>query len=227
MGGRPGGFHQPGFNQGFKGFQSGFNGFQPGFNAGGYNRSFPGLDSFGPFPFGGFKGRGLGSFAPWGGAGSWAGTPWWGYGGTTVYYPATYDTPGYYATPSAPVYVAPTPYMPPMSSSIAVTPAPAPPPPSVVSFPSGRYELRGDGFTSPFQWVWIPNALAVPPVPPAPPTAPPPAVTAAPEPSSANPGERRSQLYRWTDEQGVVHWTNRAEAVPAKYRAQAKFGPSS
>src|SRR2546427_5342754 len=40
----------------------------------------------------------------------------------------------------------------------AVAPAPAPPPmPSVVEYPHGRYELRGDGVTAPYAWVWIPN----------------------------------------------------------------------
>src|SRR5262245_59025954 len=36
--------------------------------------------------------------------------------------------------------------------------------------PRGRYELRGDGVTTPYVWAWIPN-----PPPPPPPAAPPPA----------------------------------------------------
>jgi hypothetical protein len=41
--------------------------------------------------------------------------------------------------------------------------------PSVVQYPHGRYELRGDGVYTAYQWVWIPNAPAVPPPPPPPP----------------------------------------------------------
>jgi hypothetical protein len=39
----------------------------------------------------------------------------------------------------------------------------------VVTYPEGRYELRGDGTaTSPYYWVWIPRG-ATPPNPPPPP----------------------------------------------------------
>ena len=31
-----------------------------------------------------------------------------------------------------------------------------------------------------------------------------------------------AQMYRWTDEQGVEHWTDRPETVPQQYRAPAK-----
>ncbi len=41
--------------------------------------------------------------------------------------------------------------------------------PTVVQYPHGRYELRGDGVTTLYFWVWIPN-----PPPPPPPAAPPP-----------------------------------------------------
>jgi hypothetical protein len=44
------------------------------------------------------------------------------------------------------------------------------PQPTVVQYPNGRYELRGDGVYVPYQWVWIPNAPMIPPVPPPPPT---------------------------------------------------------
>lgn len=50
--------------------------------------------------------------------------------------------------------------------------SPPPPPPSlptVVQYPHGRYELRGDGVITAYHWVWIPNP---PPPPPAPPVAP-------------------------------------------------------
>jgi hypothetical protein len=37
----------------------------------------------------------------------------------------------------------------------------------VVSYPEGRYELRGDGtVTSPYYWVWIPAGAASVPNPP-------------------------------------------------------------
>jgi hypothetical protein len=45
---------------------------------------------------------------------------------------------------------------------------PAAPTPSVVHYPHGRYELRGDGVATAYTWVWIPN----PPPPPPPPAAP-------------------------------------------------------
>jgi len=42
--------------------------------------------------------------------------------------------------------------------------------PTVVEYPHGRYELRGDGVRTAYQWVWIPK-------PPPPPAAPPPSPT--------------------------------------------------
>jgi hypothetical protein len=59
--------------------------------------------------------------------------------------------------------------------------------------------------------VWIPN-----PPPPPPPAAPP-----AP-PLADDAPARPSQLYRWVDEQGVVHLTDRLDTVPRQYRSQAK-----
>jgi Domain of unknown function (DUF4124) len=224
FGGRPSGFHQPGFKGG-GGFKGGFNrtfpGFGPGFGAfPGFGFS-PGVGAFPGFGFGfggfnhGFKGNtGFGWFAPW--------------GSTTVYYPYGNGSPEpvNYPTTYAPVYNAPAVYTPQMGSSIAVTPAPpAPKSPSVVVFSGGRYELQGDGVTTPYQWVWIPSPTTVPPVPPPPPLAP----ELAPggqQPSAGAQPAPRSQLYRWTDEQGVVHWTNRADAVPAKYRKDAKYDPA-
>jgi hypothetical protein len=92
---------------------------------------------------------------------------------------------------------------PPMYSSPAYgAPAPMPPAPRIVEYPTGRYELRGDGVGTPYNWIWIPN----PPPPPAPPTA---AVTS---PAS------RPQVYRWVDEQGVIHWTNQSDTIPRQYR---------
>jgi hypothetical protein len=44
---------------------------------------------------------------------------------------------------------------------------PPAPVPTVVQYPHGRHELRGDGVTVAYHWVWIP---AIPPPPrPAPP----------------------------------------------------------
>jgi hypothetical protein len=57
----------------------------------------------------------------------------------------------------------------------------AAPPATVVSYPSGRYELRGDGVTVPYQWVWVPTQTTLaPPPPPIPP--PPPGEMPAPPP---------------------------------------------
>jgi len=89
--------------------------------------------------------------------------------------PVVYSSPVvYYAPP--PVY-----YSPPPPSYYGPPPAYAPPPPAPayappvqqdvqpiqreVVFPTGRYVLQGDGVSTPYRWVWIPN----------PPTAPPPA----------------------------------------------------
>jgi hypothetical protein len=41
------------------------------------------------------------------------------------------------------------------------------PQPTVVQYPTGRYELRWQG--AQYVWVWIPNMPAIPPAPPAPP----------------------------------------------------------
>jgi len=77
------------------------------------------------------------------------------------YYPYYY--PAYYPAPV--VYTAPA-------------PVPAPtytqPPPQVereVVFAEGRYLLQGDGVSTPYKWVWVPNPPAPPPGPP--PSAPP------------------------------------------------------
>lgn len=135
---------------------------------------------------------------------------------------------GYYAPRilygSAPVYDPPAVYNPPpVYMSVAVAPvAPSPPRPSVIEYPTGRYELRGDGFSMPYTWVWIPN----PPPPPAeaPEPLPPPAPRSAPSspPASAEgPAPRKSQLYRWVDGEGVVHLTDNLESVPEAYRTPA------
>jgi len=116
-----------------------------------------------------------------------------------------------YSAPSyVPAYVPPPP---PAAYSYA-----PPPMQRVVEFPTGRYELHGDGITTPYRWVWIPNPPTSPPVeqPPVAPPAPP-ASAPAPALASAEP-PRSTQVYRWTDDAGVVHLTDRLEKVPEAYR---------
>jgi hypothetical protein len=134
--------------------------------------------------------------------------------------PAVYDPPAYYPPPT---YYSPPPayYSPPRGGTFSVAPME-----SVVQYSHGRYELRGDGIAAPYRWVWIPNPPPPPPVAPPPPAEPP---AAPPVPSSngsngsnGNPPARQSQLYRWTDAAGVIHWTDRLDNVPERYRAQAK-----
>jgi len=122
-------------------------------------------------------------------------------------------------TPPPVVYVQPP-------RVVTVMPPPPPPMPSVIEYPNGRYELRGDGITTPYTWVWIPKP---PPPPPAPPEAPgivPPAapsdVPAEPPSAEQRPSAHRAEIYRWTDEQGVTTWTDRLDKVPERYRAQAQ-----
>jgi hypothetical protein len=87
----------------------------------------------------------------------------------------------------------------------AAPPPPAPPPmPTVVEYSTGRYELRGDGATTPHVWVWVPNP---PPEPPPPAPEGPPAGSTAP----ASP----TKVYRWTDEDGTMFWTNRLDTIRA------------
>jgi Domain of unknown function (DUF4124) len=137
--------------------------------------------------------------------------------------PSVVVVPPVYAAPyvaPAPVYAAP----PPVYAPAPAYAAPAPPPvPRVVEFPTGRYELRGDGVYSPYSWVWIPNPPVAPPPPPAP-TAPP--APLAPPTSVPDPGPRRvpaqTALYRWTDERGVTTWTDSLEKVPVRYRENAR-----
>jgi len=80
------------------------------------------------------------------------------------------------------------------------------------------------GVSTPYTWVWIPN----------PPTSPPPAAPSASQTgansSSGGSGRvppRAGQLYRWTDAQGVIYWTDRLDAVPEQYRSKVKTSPAS
>ncbi len=128
--------------------------------------------------------------------------------------PGYSESPVYYDAPVEPsvIYDPPALYTPPVAAALPSAPAP-PPMPNAVQYPTGRYELRGDGLTTPYTWVWIPNP------PPPPPTAPPEVgALSPPDPSPA----RHSQVYRWTDEEGILHLTDRPEAVPEPFRTQAK-----
>src|SRR6266542_5233003 len=128
--------------------------------------------------------------------------------------PGSSESPVYYDAPVEPsvVYYPSALYTPPVAATVSSAPSP-PPMPNVVQYPTGRYELRGDGLTTPYTWVWIPNP------PPPPPTAPPEVgALSPPDPSPA----RHSQVYRWTDEEGILHLTDRPEAVPEPFRTQAK-----
>jgi len=54
---------------------------------------------------------------------------------------------------------------------------------TVVNYPSGRYELRGDGITVPYYWAWVPaQAYIAAPPPPAVPAAPDVAPVGSPPP---------------------------------------------
>jgi uncharacterized protein DUF4124 len=137
-------------------------------------------------------------------------------GGFVVFAPPLWYGPDpYYYPPVA--YDPGTAYAPPTYGTASL--APPPPMPSVVQYPTGRYELRGDGFTTPYQWIWIPNPPAAPPAPP------PPAVQSAPSgpPAPTKPEPPgNTTVYRWTDAQGVLHLTDRLDSVPPPYRTRAK-----
>jgi hypothetical protein len=120
-----------------------------------------------------------------------------------AYYPPPAYTPPAYYTPPASAYAPPAAYAPPPDPPTA---PPPPPMPRVVEFGSGRYELRGDGTTSPYAWVWVPNPPSTPPAGAGPPPPPP-------------------TVYRWTDERGVTTWTDDLQKVPARFRAQATQPP--
>jgi hypothetical protein len=181
------------------------------------NRSFGGA----PFHGHGFHGHGFfpnrrfGPFFPCcGGAVVYPG--WWGYGAYADY--SYYDPTLAYAP--APAYASSPVYAPPAVYGVdgSVSVAPAPPTPRVVEFPTGRYELRGDGVTSPYTWVWVPNPPSAPPAPPPDPPG---------SPSSRAPSTRvaaapRAELYCWTDERGVTTWTDQWDSLPERVRKQVK-----
>ena len=132
----------------------------------------------------------------------------------------SYDPGPTYAP--APAYD-PAVYGPGVGGTLALAP-PASPTPSVIQYPTGRWELRGDGLTIPYRWVWIPNPPTAPPPPTSPSGAP---VTPAPLESGRPEPPGNTKIYRWTDGQGVLHLTDRLDTVPERYRAQARASRSS
>ena len=92
----------------------------------------------------------------------------------------------------------------------------APAMPRVIEYPTGRYELRGDGVAIPYEWAWIPNP---PPAPP--PPVEPPAVTPPSAPTPVTTSASR-EAFRWTDDNGVSTWTDRLDSVPERYRARVQ-----
>jgi hypothetical protein len=103
---------------------------------------------------------------------------------------------------------------PPVATRVSIAPAPEPMP-RVVEHPTGRYELRGDGVATAYTWVWVPNPPSAPPAPEV-------VAPAAQSPSGERPPARRTQVYRWTDAEGVEHWTDRRDLVPEQHRPPAK-----
>jgi len=145
------------------------------------------------------------------------------------FFPRPFFVPGPFfpvvvVPPPAVVYAEPPavyqPYQPTMaypSAAAAAVPPPAPPPPaipSVIEYPHGWYELRGDGVSAPYVWVWVPKPPPPPPAPPAPPT------LAPPEPAPGRSSARK--VFHWTDAAGVTHWTDQQDTVPPRYRADAR-----
>lgn len=68
-----------------------------------------------------------------------------------------YAAPVYVAAPPAHVIYATQPQV------VLIPPSPPPPQSTVIQYPHGRYELRGDGVTTVYHWVWIPNPQPSPP----------------------------------------------------------------
>jgi hypothetical protein len=183
--------------------------------------TFPGF--FKPFPFirrPFFRQRFFNRFAvavpfPIGFSGAWS--PFYGYPSPCYGYPGAYGAydGGTYDPPPA-AFTIPATYAAPRPQPVAsVPPVPPPPMPEVVEYSTGRYQLRDDGTGNAYRWVWIPNPPAGPPAESGPPDTSPP----------ARPGP--SRLFRWKDDEGVLHVTNLWEDVPPQYRQQAKHPQTS
>ncbi len=84
----------------------------------------------------------------------------------------------------------------------------------VVYYSTGRYELRGDGVTVPFYWVWVPSVavVAAPPPPGSPPSpgasgVPPPQAGPSPPGAPAPPPGSASGHQEWRcDGNGSCQW---------------------
>ncbi len=101
----------------------------------------------------------------------------------------------------------------------------APSIPAVIEYPTGWYQLRGDGVSTPYVWVWIPRPPPAPVQPPAmvPPVPPPPVASLVPDsPPPTESSARRQRVYRWVDDEGVAHWTDQGESIPQRYRARVE-----
>jgi len=109
----------------------------------------------------------------------------------------------------SPVFYAPSPAWV-SGAEIALTAPASLPTQTLVDHGTGWYQLRGDGMTTPYTWVWIPKAPAAP----SPPTEP-------ARLAESNVRDHRAEAYQWTDERGVTTWTNRLEKVPRRFRDQA------
>jgi hypothetical protein len=236
-GGFNGGGHGFGGHAGFRGGSGHFGGHRGSFHGGhrGFGNNFNHRGFFNRGRFFGF-GAFASPFLFWGWPNYWPyGYPGYGYGyndpfdypsGPTMYganpyaYASAYGAPAPAAASPAPAVYSvnvynptPTPTPPPIAPAVYDAPPVSPTSSQgVVEYPGGRYELRGDGMTVAYRWVWIPNPPAGPPG--SAPVAGPPAAELAPA--------RRGTIYHWTDIDGVMHVTDRWEMVPQRYRQQAK-----
>ena len=179
---------------------------------------------FRPFPFirrPFFRPRFFNQFAvgvpfPIGFSGAWS--PFYGYPSPCYGYPGAYgayDGGTYDPPPTA--FTIPATYAAPQPQPVAAAPpAPPPPMPEVVEYSTGRYQLRDDGTGRAYTWVWIPNPPSAPPAE---------SGTADAGAPPARPSS--SRLFRWKDDEGVLHVTNLWEDVPPQYRQQAKHPQTS
>ena len=147
-----------------------------------------------------------GGFAPFVGSNGFIGVPSVGVGVTTPVMTEVVDasTTIIYASPPVP---APT-FAPALGGAAFGGPSMMPTP-TLIEHGDGWYQLRGDGVTMPYSWVYIPK----------PPTAPPTEVASAPDPP-ARPADR-GPAYHFTDDRGVTTFTNRLDRVPKRFRDQA------
>jgi hypothetical protein len=128
------------------------------------------------------------------------------FGGSTAV--ATTVGGGYYDDPG------------PVAGPVAFAPVASPPIASLVEYPQGWYQLRGDGVSAPYAWVWIPRPPPPPAaVPEAP--APPPSPPAAEKSEPLGSGPRIGDTFHYTDDEGVTTWTNRPEKIPGRFRGRA------